>query len=58
MRGRRAGSSFAYGRVDRGDSMQIPEGELIDAHLENHNTRHPDKWGKFITLYNKYYGEI
>lgn len=58
MRGRRAGSCFAYGRVDRGDSMQIPEGELIDAHLENHNTRHPDKWGKFITLYNKYYGEI
>ena len=57
MRGRRAGSCFAYGRVDRGDSMQNPGGDLIDAHLENHNSRHPDKWNKFIELFNTVHGE-
>jgi hypothetical protein len=57
-RGRRAGSCFAYGRVDRGDSMQTPNETLIDAHCENHNVQHPDKLSKFINLFESVYGKI
>lgn len=59
LRGRRNGSCFAYGRVDRGDSMQIPKGEtLIDAHCENHNVKHPDKLNKFLSLFESVYGKL
>ena len=59
LRGRRAGSCFAYGRVDRGDSMQIPINEvLIDAHLENNNIKAPVKWDKFLSLFESVYGKI
>lgn len=57
LRGHRPNSHFAYGRVDRGDSMQIPQEALIDAHCENVNVRHPDKLYKFLDLFNRYYGE-
>jgi hypothetical protein len=57
-RGRQQGSCFALGRVDRGQGMVKPEGQLIDAHLENHNIHHPEKWAKFIELFNSVYGEI
>ena len=58
LRGRRAGSCFALGRVDRGDSMVIPQGTLIDAHLENNNIKAPVKWDKFISLFESVYGKI
>ena len=58
LRGNRSGTSFALGRVDRGDSMQIPNEELIDAHCENHNVKHPDKLNKFINLFEKYHGKL
>lgn len=58
-RGRRSSGIFAYGRVDRGDSMQIPAGEtLIDAHCENVNVQHPDKLNKFLTLFESHYGKL
>lgn len=58
LRGRRPSSCFAYGRVDRGDSMQIPSEELIDAHCENNNVKHPDKLNKFLSLFEKYHGKL
>ena len=58
LRGRRPGSCFAKGRVDRGDSMVIPSGNLIDAHLENHNIKAPVKWDKFLSLFESVYGKI
>jgi len=57
-RGRQPGSCYALGRVDRGQSMAIPYGQLIDAHLENHNVKHPEKWSKFINLFESIYGKI
>lgn len=55
----RGHSGYAYGRVDRGDGCQIPPGEtLIDAHLENHNSRHPEKFSKFISLFESIYGKL
>lgn len=58
-RGRRLTGTFAYGRIDRGDSMQIPPNEtLIDAHCENFNTRHPDKLNKFISIFESVYGKL
>jgi hypothetical protein len=58
-RGRRLTGTFAYGRVDRGDSMQIPPNEtLIDAHCENFNTQDPEKLNKFRSLFNSIYGDI
>lgn len=58
-RGRRANSSFAYGRIDRGDSMQIPAGEtLIDAHCENNNVQHPDKLSKFLSIFESVHGKL
>lgn len=56
-RGRRTNSCFAYGRVDRGDSMQIPSEPLIDAHCENINVKHPTKLEPFLKLFNQYYGD-
>lgn len=54
-RGRRLTGTYAYGRIDRGDSMQIPPNEaMIDAHCENNNVRHPDKLNKFLSIYNQY----
>ena len=58
LRGRRANSCFAKGRVDRGDSMQIPNETLIDAHLENNNIKAPVKWDKFISLFESVYGTL
>lgn len=48
---------FAYGRVDRGDSMQIPNEPLIDCHSENFNTKHPEKWKRFTDLFESIYGK-
>jgi hypothetical protein len=56
-RGRQA-NGFAYGRIDRGNSMQMIDGELIDAHCENHNVQHPDKLNKFITLFESVHGKL
>jgi hypothetical protein len=58
-RGRRLTGTYAYGRVDRADSMSIPPNEtLIDAHCENHNVQHPEKLGKFISLFESVYGKL
>lgn len=55
----RGHSGFAYGRIDRGDSCIIPQGEtLIDAHLENNNSTHPEKFNKFISLFESIYGKL
>lgn len=58
-RGRRLTGTFAYGRIDRGDSMQsVPNETMIDAHCENHNTRHPDKWNRFLSIFKQYHGSL
>jgi hypothetical protein len=57
-RGRRTDSQFAYGRIDRGDSMKIIPRPWIDAHCENNNVRHPDKLNKFLDIFNQAWGEI
>lgn len=55
----RGHAGFAYGRVDRGDSCQIPPGEtLIDAHCENNNVRYPEKLARFISLFESVYGKL
>lgn len=56
-RGRQA-NGFAYGRIDRGNSMQMIEKPWIDCHCENHNVQHPDKLNKFITLFESVYGKL
>lgn len=50
-RGRRNTGTFAYGRIDRADGMEIPNETLIDMHCENINAKHPDKWNKFINIW-------
>lgn len=58
-RGRRLTGTYAYGRIDRGDSMQIPPNEtLIDAHCENVNVMHPDKLNKFLSIFETHYGKL
>ena len=56
-RGRQS-NGFAYGRIDRGNSMAHVEGELIDAHCENNNVQHPDKLNKFLTIFESIYGKL
>jgi len=58
LRGRRPGSCFALGRIDRGDSMQIPNETLIDAHCENNNVQHPEKLAKFLSIFETVYGKL
>lgn len=59
IRGRRISGTFAYGRIDRGDSMQVPPNEtLIDMHCENNNTQHPDKLNRFLELYESFHGKV
>lgn len=54
----RGHSSFAYGRVDRGDGMVVPDEILIDAHCENNNSQHPEKLAKFLNLFEPRYGKL
>lgn len=49
---------FAFGRVDRGDSMQVPSENLIDMHCENNNVKHPEKWARFLSVYEKHHGKL
>jgi len=58
LRGRRADSPFAFGRIDRGDSMKIIPKPWIDAHCENNNVKHPVKLEPFLNLFNEVYGEL
>lgn len=51
-------NGFAYGRIDRGNSMKHVEGELIDAHCENNNVRHPDKLNRFLEIFETRYGKL
>lgn len=55
-RGRRSDAGFAFGRIDRGDSLKVIEKPWIDIHSENHNVKHPDKLNKFFAIYNEVYG--
>jgi hypothetical protein len=48
---------FAFGRVDRGDSCQVPNENLIDIHCENKSTQHPDKLSKFLSIYEPIHGK-
>lgn len=58
-RGRRLTGTYAYGRIDRGDSMQIPPNEtLIDAHCENVNVMHPIKLNRFLEIFQAHYGKL
>lgn len=58
-RGRREGSCYALGRIDRGDLYHIPnEPCFIDMHCENNNTRHPEKLARFLPIFEKYYGKL
>ena len=54
-----AGATLAKGRVDRYnwyETMNQPN--WIDAHCENNNVQHPDKLGKFLEVYEKFYGKL
>ena len=57
-RGRRENSPFAFGRIDRGDSMTMIPEPWIDAHAENNNVRHPDKLNKFLSIFESKYGKL
>jgi len=50
-RTKRSTGTYAYGRIDRGDGMQIPNENLIDMHCDNVNSKHPEKWNKFINIW-------
>lgn len=50
--------TYAFGRVDRGDQMTVPNEPLIDMHCENHNVKAPDKWNKFLSIYESVYGKL
>lgn len=56
-RGRQS-NGFAYGRIDRGNSMAHVEGELIDAHCENNNVQHPIKLNRFLEIFEAKYGKL
>lgn len=56
-RGRQS-NGFAYGRIDRGNSMAHVEGELIDAHCENNNVMHPIKLNRFLEIFENKYGKL
>lgn len=56
-RGRQS-NGFAFGRIDRGNSMAHVEGELIDAHCENNNVKHPIKLNRFLEIFEKRYGKL
>lgn len=49
---------FAKGRVDRGDSMQVPAEPLVDMHCENNNVMHPEKMAKFLSIYESVHGKL
>lgn len=49
---------FAFGRVDRGDSMQVPAENLVDMHCENNNVKHPEKWARFLSVYESVHGKL
>lgn len=51
-------NGFAYGRIDRGNSMAHVEGELIDAHCENNNVMHPIKLNRFLEIFESKYGKL
>lgn len=51
-----AGTTLALGRVDRYNWQEtLKQSELIDAHCENNNVKHPVKLEPFLELFNKYY---
>lgn len=51
-----AGATLAKGRVDRFNFIETQkQPDLIDAHCENNNVKHPSKLEPFLELYNKYY---
>lgn len=58
MKRGRQSNGFAYGRIDRGNSMSHVEGELIDAHCENNNVMHPVKMNRFLEIFEKVYGKL
>jgi hypothetical protein len=51
-------NGFAAGRIDRGNSMAHVDGELIDAHCENNNVKHPDKLNRFLQIFETTYGKL
>jgi hypothetical protein len=57
-RGKRKDSYFAYGRIDRGDSMQLIPPPWIDAHCENNNVKDPNKLKRFLYIFETVYGKL
>ena len=53
-----AGGTLAKGRIDRfnWEATQNQPEPFIDMHCENNNVMHPDKFEKFIKVFNKYHG--
>lgn len=53
-----AGGTLAKGRIDRfnWEATQNQPEPFIDMHCENVNVKHPDKFSKFIKVFNKYHG--
>ncbi len=56
-RGRQS-NGFAYGRIDRGNSLALIPKPWIDLHGENNNVLHPDKLSKFLAIFEEVYGKI
>jgi hypothetical protein len=54
-RGRAVNSPYAFGRIDRGNSMTRIPTPWIDAHCENANPSHPEKLEKFLSIFNEVY---
>ena len=54
-RGRGQDSPYAYGRIDRGNGMQLIPKPWIDAHCDNGNIQGTEKLQKFLDLFNQVY---
>jgi len=54
-----AGATLALGRVDRYNwDKTLQQPNLIDCHAENNNVRHPDKFDRFIKLFESVHGKL
>lgn len=56
-RGRATNSPFAFGRIDRGNGMQLIDSPWIDAHCDNGNIQGTEKLQIFLDIFNKVYPE-
>lgn len=54
-----AGATLAKGRIDRYNWKETQkQNEFIDAHCHNNNVRHPDKLNDFLTVFERFHGQL